>query len=299
MIPNQGQLRFPPLNTLRMFECAGRCLSFRAAAEELGLTHSAVAQQIRALERALNIKLFHRLPRSLALTEAGRTYHASIQRALKLIVSATEDLRPARTIVTISVTTSFAAKWLIPRLNAFTDAHPDIEVQVLATTQLANFHSDGVDIAVRQGRSPSGLGLRVDLLFPLRVTPVCSPRLIADSHPIAAVNDLSGHVLIHDAHGLWPAFLQNFTGDFDLSSCKALKLSHESLAIDAAISAQGVALASEPLVAEDIRCGRLIQPLPMMLETEVGYYVVTARVPREPGPVRRMRDWLLGNAATG
>jgi LysR family transcriptional regulator, glycine cleavage system transcriptional activator len=278
-----------------MFESAARHLNFRIAADELGLTHSAVAQQIRALEQALDVKLFRRLSRSLALTDAGRIYLASVQRALRMIATATEELRPQKAVLTVSVTTSFAAKWLIPRLGQFTDVNPDVEVQVLATSSLANFQDDGVDLAVRQAKPPFGPGLRVDLLFPSRLSPVCSPSIISSRRPLSTLEELSNYVLLHDGHGLWPIFLAKAGSAKEASAFKALKFSHESLAIDAAISGQGVALASEPLVEDDIRLGRLCRPLKFALNDELGYYVVAPRAPRKAEGVRRMREWLLAH----
>ncbi|MDY0883725.1 LysR family transcriptional regulator [Dongia soli] len=106
--------RFPPLNSLRVFEVVTRHLNFRLAAEELGVTQGAVAQQIRGLEAELDLKLFDRHPRSLQMTEAGRSYITNIRRALELIADATEALRSQPFHLTISVTPTFAAKWLLP-----------------------------------------------------------------------------------------------------------------------------------------------------------------------------------------
>ncbi|HBR39413.1 MAG TPA: LysR family transcriptional regulator, partial [Sulfitobacter pontiacus] len=106
----------PPLNGLRAFAAAGRHLTFRAAADELGVTQGAVAQQVRGLEDHLNLRLFLREPRGLAFTEEGRAYHIAISRAFDQMADATDALRTAPSHVTISVTPTFASKWLIPRL---------------------------------------------------------------------------------------------------------------------------------------------------------------------------------------
>jgi len=113
------------LNGLRAFEASARHLNFRLAAEELGVTQGAVAQQVRGLEADLGIRLFDRLPRSLALTIEGRAYATRLRRAFELIAEATAALRPAPQQVTISVTPTFAAKWLIPRLPEFIPDSPD------------------------------------------------------------------------------------------------------------------------------------------------------------------------------
>jgi LysR family glycine cleavage system transcriptional activator len=283
------------LNALRVFESAGRHLNFRVASEELGVTHSAVAQQVRGLEEALGIKLFERSSRSLSLSESGKKYLIPIQKALKAIAEATEDLRPNKVVLTISVTPSFAAKWMIPRLPRFTDAHPDIEVQVLASNGLANFQNDGVDLAVRQLKPPFASSLQTNLLFPVRLSAVCSPSLLPPGRRKSKVDGLSNFVLLHDAHDMWPTFLEKAGSTKDITEFKAMKFSHESFAIDAAASGQGVALASETLVESDLSLGRLCRLLTFTLVDDLGYYVVAPRAPRKAAAVNSMRAWLLSH----
>ncbi|PDT45237.1 LysR family transcriptional regulator [Sinorhizobium fredii] len=295
MAGGQGPYTFPPLNALRMFESSARHLNFRIASEELGVTQGAVAQQVRALEKHLNTRLFDRRARGLELTEAGRRYLKPLQSALSLISDATAELKPAKTVVTISVTPSFAAKWLIPRLGKFSDSNAETEVQVLATNGLANFQSDGVDLAVRQTKPPFGSGLTGDLLFPMRFIAVCSPA-IAAAGPIRTAKDLPRHVLLHDAHGMWPVFLERTGIAADIRTLKSLRFSHSSLAIDAAIAGQGIALATEALVADDLAAGRLCRPLDFAVTDELGFYIVHPRSPRKAEHVRSMRDWLLAQS---
>jgi LysR family transcriptional regulator, glycine cleavage system transcriptional activator len=124
--------RLPPLNALRAFEAASRHLNFRLAAEELGVTQGAVAQHVRGLETVLGLKLFERHPRTLLLTESGRQYCVGVRRSFELL-AATSALTPQARHVTVSVTPTFAAKWLLSRLPDFTSAYPDIDLRVLAT----------------------------------------------------------------------------------------------------------------------------------------------------------------------
>ncbi|MCG7520930.1 LysR substrate-binding domain-containing protein [Ruegeria sp. Ofav3-42] len=276
----------PPLNALRAFEASARHLNFRLAAEELGVTQGAVAQQVRGLEARLATQLFDRLPRGLALTEAGRRFHAPLRRAFRLIEDAVEDLSGDRQI-TISVTPSFASKWLVPRLQDFTEQHPEISVQVDARERLANFQGDGVDIAVRQGRAPFGPGLAAEPLFSTTFVPVCSPKIAVD---ISQPADLLKHKLLNDTHGLWPLFLQRagVTG-----KPRMMSFSQTSLAIDAAVSDQGVALANEPLVSAQLAAGQLVRPIPDELVEDLGFYIVTPKQPRQPTLVALMKEWLL------
>ncbi|NOE18009.1 LysR family transcriptional regulator [Ruegeria atlantica] len=276
----------PPLNALRAFEASGRHLNFRLAAEELGVTQGAVAQQVRGLEARLDEVLFDRLPRGLRLTESGRRFHAPLRRAFRLIEEAVEDLSPDRRI-TLSVTPSFASKWLVPRLSGFTDLYPDISVQVDARERLADFSSDGVDLAVRQGRAPFAAELEAVPLFSTEFIPVCSPAMARE---VSTPSDLMKQVLLNDTHGLWPLFLERVGAS---GKPRMMSFSQTSLAIDAAVSGQGIALANAPLVAPEVASGRLVQPLGDVLLADLGFYVVAPRKPRQPQLVRIMRDWLL------
>ena len=199
--------RLPPLNALRAFEAAARHLNFRLAAEEIGVTQGAVAQHVRGLEAHLDVKLFHRLSRGLALTEGGRGYAGQLRRAFEIVAEATAALRPEPLRLTVSVTLTFASKWLIPRLHGFTAVHPDIELRIVATEGLSNLQSDGVEIAIRQGRPPLGPGLAADLLFEQEMVAVCSPRMDGDRPKLLGPEDLDRLTLIHDAHDLWPAYI--------------------------------------------------------------------------------------------
>lgn len=281
--------KLPPLNALRAFEAAGRHLNFRLAAEEIGVTQGAVAQQVRGLEARLGLSLFYRQPRGLRLTEAGRRYHAPLCQAFRLIADATGALSD-RQHLTISVTPSFAAKWLVPRLGAFADAHPEIEVQVDAGERLANFQNDGIDIAVRQGRPPFGPGLKAEPLFGTEYVAVCSPDLAGR---ITEPQDLLGVTLLNDTHGLWPLFLEQ-------AGCagqpRIMNFSQTSLAIDAAAAGQGVALANAPLVTKELEARRLVQPVDLSLTADLGFYVITPVRSKQPRLAAIMRDWLLAQA---
>lgn len=184
-MPARKPGRLPPLNALRAFEVSARHLNFRAAADEIGVTQGAVAQQVRHLEDVLGVALFERLPRGLALTADGFAYFADVRRALNLIGDATDRLAKRRANVTISTTPSFASRWLIPRLASFGDEHPGVDLRVIADSQFATFQGDGVDLAIRYGKPPFGKGLVTRLLFPVDIYAVCSPALLATPGALA------------------------------------------------------------------------------------------------------------------
>lgn len=284
----------PPLNSLKAFEAAGRHLNFRLAAEDLGVTQGAVAQHVRALETLLKLKLFERHARGLTLTDEGRRYLPPIRRAFDMIAEATENLAPHDAVVTISSTPSFATKWLVPRLGALAVDHPSIRVRLDATNTLANFQTDGVDIAVRQGTPPFGPGLVAEPLFASELIAVCHPDLAVGSHPISSPDDLRHHILLEDTHGQWPLFLEKALEGRPVPGMKTMNFSQTSLAIDAAIARQGVALTNRAFVEADLKANRLCQPFPFSTVAEEGYYVVAPREPRNPGIVAIMRKWLTG-----
>lgn len=281
----------PPLNGLRAFAAAGRHLNFRAAAEALGVTQGAVAQQVRGLEDHLGLRLFLREPRGLAFTEVGRAYHAAVSRAFSQLSDATAALRSAPLQVTISVTPTFASKWLIPRLAEFTEAHPGIDLRITATERVASFHADGIDLAVRQGRPPFGASLRADLLFRQAVVAVCAPRLVAEQDRPLDAAALSRMTLLHDTHDLWPKFVEAaFGGDVHLS--RGIRFNQTTLTLDAALAGQGIALASRFLVARDLKAGHLVQPINCALEGGLDFYLLTPRQGASDASLH-VRDWLL------
>jgi len=276
----------PPLNGLRAFSAAGRHLNFRAAAEELGVTQGAVAQQVRGLEDHLGLRLFLREPRGLAFTEEGRVYHAAVARGFAMFADATAALRSAPARVTISVTPTFASKWLIPRLAEFTQAHPGVDLRITATERVASFHADGIDLAVRQGVPPFGASLRADLLFAQEVIAVCAPHLISGNRPI----DLRALTLLHDTHDLWPRFSDK-SDSHAATLTRGLRFNQTTLSIDAALAGQGVALASRFLVQRDLDAGRLVRPVEHVFEGEADFYLLSPRQGASAACLR-VRDWL-------
>lgn len=282
----------PSLNALRAFDAAGRHLSFTLAAEELGVTLSAVAQHIRALEAELGMKLFHRQARSLTLTEAGRSYASSVERAFGLLVAATRALRPEPLHLSISVTPTFAGKYLIPRLADFTRCHPHIDLRIVATERLSHFKSDAVDLVVRYGRPPFGPGVNSELLFEEVLIAVASEKLAGVEALAQGKKTLENYPLLHDAHNLWPLFFEQGLNLLPVTSAKNMRFNQTALAIDAATAGQGIALAQSQFVAQDIADGRLMQVHACELRTSKGFYIVWPRKTPHPEASAAVRDWL-------
>ncbi len=279
-------MRTPNLNSLKMFDAAARHLSFRAAADELNLTQGAVAQQVRRLEADLAVRLVSRKARGLELTDVGRNYHVPIRRALAMIESATQKFRTDGPRVTISVTPSFASKWLVPRLSSFARLYPDIEVQTIASEELANFKSDGVDLAIRQGRPAVGSGLVFELFAPLDLCAVCSPNYAEEAGPIRELSDFTNLQLIQDSHTHWETLMEEAGL---VARHRLLRFNQTALAMDAAANGQGVALAPRLLTTADLAAGKLVNLWQDRRQDQIGYYLVYP----DKSPVNPARDALL------
>jgi len=286
-------VRTPNLNALRMFDAAARHLNFRLAAEELNLTQGAVAQQVRRLEADLGQVLFHRKARGIALTETGESYHRPIFRALAIIDDATGKLRPETARITLSVTPSFAAKWLVPRLSRFEDAYPEIDLRTVASERIADFQPDGVDIAIRHGHPPFERGTHSTLLAPLDLCAVCSPGYAESAAPIDRFEDFTAHRLIQDSHIFWETL---FEQSGTTARHRIMQFNQTSLAMDAAANGQGIALAPLLLVAEEIARGRLVMLWRDESEDQSGYHIVHPAAAK-PNPARdAVVAWILFEA---
>ncbi len=297
--------RLPPLNALRAFEAAGRHLSFTKAAEELHVTPAAISHQVKALEDYLGVQLFRRLTRGLLLTDAGQTCLPGLGKSFDGLAAAVENLRGLEEggVLTVSVLTSLAAKWLVPRLDRFHKAYPDIDVRISSTIRLVDFARDGVDLAIRYGLG-HWPGLRADLMRTEELFPVCSPALLEGPHPLRTPDDLRHHTLLHDeswkvvfidAYPEWSTWLEA-AGVRDIEPTHGPGLSPSSMVIQAAIDGQGVALGRSVLVEADLADGRLVKPFALTLPVDYAYYVVSPETAAERPKVAAFREWIMEEA---
>jgi LysR family glycine cleavage system transcriptional activator len=289
--------RLPPLNAVRAFEAAARHLSFTRAAEELAVTQGAVSHQVKALEAQLGLRLFHRLHQRLELTDAGAGYLPVVREAFDRLAAGTEQLvaRERSNRLTVSVSPNFAAKWLVHRLGRFVLDHPEIDLRISASLHHVDFASEDVDMAVRHGdgRWPD---LQVTRLCREELFPVCSPRLTGGVPPPRDVADLRHHTLLHlDDRRDWTKWLEA-AGVEGLDLTRGVVFNQASMAIDAAVDGQGIALARTALAASDLLVGRLVRPLPLALPVGYAYYIVCPKATAERPKIALMRDWLLTEA---
>ena len=273
--------RLAHLNALRAFEATARLGSYVRAAGELGVTPAAVGQHVRLLEEQFGGALFERQGKKLVLTDAARAVLPDVKDAFDRLAQAVDRLRESRRapLVTVTLSPSFAAKWLIPRIEGFRMAHPDVDLRLDTTDRLADLPRENIAVGIRYGagRYP---GLDATLLMAEEVFPVCSPSLIARVRKLREPDDLAHFKLIHDttmeSHAsfpTWATWLKAARAGV-VDARRGLRINSSIMALQAAIEGQGVALARSVIVAGDLRLGRVIRPLQPSCATNYSYYLV-------------------------
>ncbi|HXF16646.1 MAG TPA: LysR substrate-binding domain-containing protein [Burkholderiales bacterium] len=297
--------QLPALDFFRGFEAAARHLSFTRAAEELFLTQSAISRQIHALEERLGAKLFTRRNRGLALTEAGREMYRAADIALRTLHEAAERIAPGNTqdMVTVTSSMAFCSLWLIPRLSAFRNTRPDLDVRISANNQVLDLEREQIDVAIRYCpvmAAPPG-AIR---MFGEEIVVVCSPQLLKDrARPLRSPGDLRRHTLLHFDHAegsipwlSWSVWLESARMP-ELKSAGSLRFSHYDQVIGAALRGQGIALGRRPLVADLLADGALVAPLRQDSVTDRAYFIVRSAAVRSRRDVDDFIAWLIAESA--
>src|SRR5580700_12004901 len=291
--------RLPSLNGLRAFEAAARHLSFTVAASELNVTQTAISHQIRRLEEELGIRLFVRQNRALELTPEARDYLPGVRAAFNDLRAATDRLkrRDSDHVLTVSTLASLAAKWLLPRLTAFQEAHPGIDVRITTSPGLVDFKGGDVDAAIRYGRG-QWPGLRADWLMADQLFPVCSPALVTGEKPLRRPEDLADRTLLHSSGGYdddWRLWLTAAGLPPNISRQPGLTFDLIFMTVQAAIDGIGVAIGRTSYVEADIASGRLVVPFKMTLPANAGFYLVSPEARAESPKLSAFRQWLLAS----
>jgi LysR family glycine cleavage system transcriptional activator len=290
--------KFPPLSALRPFEAAARLESFSRAAEELHLTHGAVSHQVRALEDHLGTALFARHGKRVALTPAGRTFAERVRTALEEIVQAAESLRARRDDrLTVSVLPSFASRWLMPRLIRFMDANPGIEVNVVASTALADFRNDEVDVAIRFGGGPWA-GLVCEHFMDDEYFPVGSPKMKGKLP--RTPRDLLKANIIREDRDYWKAWFDE--AGIPIEEARAARgptFNDSTYSLQSAARGEGIALARRSIVFEDLERGTLRRLFDLSVASRERYWFVSPRETAEAPKVKLFREWVRAELAAG
>jgi LysR family glycine cleavage system transcriptional activator len=295
--------KLPPLNALRAFECTARHLSFTAAAAELHVTPAAVSHQVRALESYFGQKLLNRNTRRVELTDVARWVLPVVTQGLDLLAEAGDRLMAPKSssVLTLSVEPEFAARWLVQRLESFHRLYPQWEVRLGASYEVVNLSARSIDLAIRYGDG-NYPGLRVHKLGLEEVFPVCAPALLEVGNGIREADDLRRYPLLHEdwvlqEEQVWPSWKMwlKAAGATKVDPDPGTHFSSSGLAIQAAIAAQGVALSSTALVADDLEAGRLLRPFGEQHRTplDMAYFLVYLEEGERDPKIVAFRDWLL------
>ena len=285
--------QLPALNAIKAFEAASRHESFSRAADELFVTHGAVSHQIRALEAELGIALFERDGKRVRLTEVGCRYAKEVRAALMALAEATRSVRAGdreRRLV-VSILSSFAARWVTPRIGHFIEQYPEIDLELLSTNALADFARDDVDAAVRFGFGQYE-GLHVEPLLDEVFFPVCSPNYNSGQLP-ATPADLPSYALLRSDDELWRPWFAA-AGLISASEPKRGVLYQDSSnLLQAAADGQGIALVRRSIAMHEIAAGRLVRLFDIDGPSPWAYYFVCPPRSMETARVRAFRDWLF------
>lgn len=293
------------LRALRTFDAAARHLNFTKAAEELFVTAAAVSHQVKEIESQLGAALFARQGKSVHLTPEGVVIHQAVADAIAVLERGIRRLHVRRRAdqVRVSAGPSLAAKWLVPRLERFLERFPAADIRVDVSFVESDFEHEDADLSIRYGKVRLA-DAHADRLFVESVFPVCSPRLMGRRGTLKSPQDLLKHKLIHvdwaAPHGNWPTWStwMHAAGVQGFDARPGIHFQQTSLAIEAAIAGQGIALGEASLIVDDLATGRLVKPMAteVPLQADWAYYLVARRDSLDAPMVREFQQWLLSEA---
>lgn len=288
--------KLPSLTALRSFEAAARRSSFKDAAIELCVSHSAISHQVKLLEEQLGVELFTRKARSVELTRAGAIYFPVVRDAFDSINEATEQIIAphAAGVVTIQVYSTFAIRWLIPRLPQFQLRNPDIQIRLNTAQTDVDFAHDDVDACVRIGR-PLEPDLHQQLLFSSELFPVCSPGLLTDSEGLSTPQDLVRHTILQVPPSAkdWDIWLHAHQLEH-VDPNSGLMFDSYDHALATATQGLGVAMGMQPYMARDLAAGTLVEIFPgERIAHEDAWYFVCRKGKENSRKIAVFSDWLV------
>jgi LysR family glycine cleavage system transcriptional activator len=269
------------------------------AANELGITRSAVSHQVKLLEDRLGTQLFRRDARRAELTQSGQAYYPAIRDAFDQIEAQTRAVRPSVTDneLTVQVYVTVALKWLIPRLHDFERRYPDMKVRLSTSYFDWDFDDRNVDLGIILARNKAP-GHYYRPLFKSYLVPVCAPQLLKGENPLKKPEDLKKHKLIdvYTAEEDWQLWL-DAAGVKGVKPANRLSVDSYILAQEAAIEGRGVAMTIGPFASEEIKLGRLVQPFPMRAPNKNQWYFACHSEHRNKPKIKRFEDWLVKQVA--
>jgi DNA-binding transcriptional LysR family regulator len=290
-----NNLNLVHLNGLRALEAVGRLGSLQAAATELGVSIGAVSQQVIKAEAQLGQPMFHRLPKGMVPVDAARPVLTRLTEGFHALSEAVGiGRRRDDTLLTISVAPVFAARFLVHRLDRFSALHPDIRLRIDATTVMADFTTDGVDLGIRVGAG-KWPGVDSQLLLPQLVFPVCTPALAEKLKQPADILKLPA-IIDGRAMFSWDVWFKAAGVEPQPLTVRHV-FNEASLCLDATVAGEGVMLAWQTLAAYALDQGKLVEPFKVRAATGFGHYFVTRGGTRPPAKVRAFHAWLQSELA--
>ncbi|MDE2295847.1 MAG: LysR family transcriptional regulator [Gammaproteobacteria bacterium] len=290
-------MRLPSLKFLKTFQVAAKLKSFKAAAEELFVTPSAVSHQIKALEEQLGVTLFERGARgvrTLELTDAGAHYLEYLNEIFAKLESVTEQLqmRYGRTIIRLNVPPFFANEMLLPRLASFSQAHEHTDIRIETSLSAARTHPAEADLSIVVGAGPWE-GLTVHELFAQSFIVACSPAFLIDN-PITRYADLNGKTLLvhEERREAWERWAHGLRID-PIQPNRLVRLDTMSAVVLAAEQGIGVGLVPARLSADRFSAGGLIKLFDAELETNESYVILQRPEDGDREDLRELTEWIV------
>lgn len=285
--------RLSSLNLLRIFEAAGRHLSFKLAAQELNVTPSAVSHQIKTLEEELGLLLFKRLNRALSLTPAGKAYLAVVQEAFNVLRQGSQQVerRYGRPIIRFSIMPFMANEVIIPNLFEFQQSNPDVELRMEVNSADSDFALDDVDLEIRFGTG-NWPGLETEKLLDVEGAPVCSSRY-SSNHELLDPSDMLDKPLITlgKEPGAWRRWFDH-VGLEEVEIKSSLRLENLLAHYHAVQQGLGIGIGVFPLVNPLIDSGRLVAPFTERVPIEESYFLVYRPGEKERKEINDFSAWL-------
>ncbi len=282
-----------PLNALRVFEATARLRNFTRAAEELGMTQTAVSYQIKLLEDHLGAPVFLRRPRALELTEAGTGLLPKVAEAFSLLSEAMANAQQTvGETLEVHAMPTFASQWLARRLRSFQAAHPNISVRLLRVGKTTDFRSTTADVAIDWSDTNVADVEYIDLLRPA-YTPVLSPRLAESIGGIRTPADILRLPIISPRDRWWRLWFEAAgLSDPDLPPDRDNIFESQDLEVSAALADQGVAIISPFFFRDELASGRLVQPFRLCLDAKDPIRLSYPAARRHAPKIRAFRTWI-------
>ncbi len=282
----------PSLNALRAFVAVGKHGNLKEAAAELFVTPSALSHQLKNIEDTLAVQLFNRHRSGLSLSPAGKLIYNDLADAFNQITQSLNKLeqQPAGKLLNVSMLSTFAMRWFIPRLASFQKLHPDIEIRISTSIAPVDFQREGIDCAIRSGDG-HWQGLHAEYLFSETFTPVCSPAL---ARSLKRPADLKQHTLLHaqlrpDDWHVWLSAV----GAGDLSAHHEQTFESRNFAIQAAVDGLGIAIVDPSLISHELKAGSLVLPFSETLTDKNAFYFVYPEPSHSLPQISALQNWLL------